>query len=64
MSAEGTEQFREFINKLSSKEHRTTALNDLKNFLTYKSPSETLSTIRDAGISKIIHCVNISDEYV
>lgn len=62
MTSQDTEQYREFLRQLQREENRPSALNELKNLLTYKPAGEAISTLRDVGISKIIHCLNVSDK--
>ena len=57
-------QFKDLIEQLQSDEYRCTALNELKNVLTFNTNIDALSTIRHVGITKIMHCLNISDKYV
>lgn len=64
MATEDTELYREFIEKLQREEHRPTALNDLKNLLLHKPAGEAADTIRNVGIARIIHCLNVEDRYV
>lgn len=62
MSNTDAEQFREFLFKLKREDQRPSALSDLKNFLACKPAGEVVSTIRNVGISKIIHCLNVQDK--
>ncbi|KAL0832876.1 hypothetical protein ABMA28_001026 [Loxostege sticticalis] len=62
MTAQDTEQFREFLRQLQREEHRPTALNEIKNLFTYKPAGEAITTIRDVGISKIVQCLNVPEK--
>ncbi|XP_023933824.2 26S proteasome non-ATPase regulatory subunit 5 [Bicyclus anynana] len=62
MTQQNNEQFRIFTEKLKTVEERSTALNDIKNLLAYKPASEAVPTIRNIGISKILHCLNETDK--
>ncbi|CAH0407424.1 unnamed protein product [Chilo suppressalis] len=62
MSGQDSEHFRAFLNQLQREEHRPVALNELKNLLVLKPAGEARSTIRDAGISKIVQCLNASEK--
>ncbi|XP_073943061.1 26S proteasome non-ATPase regulatory subunit 5 isoform X1 [Choristoneura fumiferana] len=56
-----TEQYRAFLQKLQRDEFRPSALNDIKNLLAFKPPSEASVVIRDAGITEIVQCLNVAD---
>lgn len=58
-----TEQYRTFLQKLQRDEFRPSALNDIKNLLAFKPPSEASVVIRDAGITEIVQCLNDADRY-
>ncbi|CAG9795078.1 unnamed protein product [Diatraea saccharalis] len=62
MTEQDTQHFRIFLNQLQREESRPVALNELKNLLILKPAGEARNTIRDAGISKIIHCLNVSEK--
>ncbi|XP_059046049.1 26S proteasome non-ATPase regulatory subunit 5 [Achroia grisella] len=62
MSNQDSEQYRGFIEKLSQEEHRSKALNDIKNLFQLKPAAEAASTIRDVGIARIVHCLNVTDK--
>lgn len=64
MTNEDTEQYRHFLRNLQREEHRPDALNGIKNLFAFKPAGEALTTIRDAGISKIVQCLNVSNKYV
>lgn len=61
MSEQETDQYRHFIERLNREDQRPEALNEIKNLLTFKSGQ---SDVRDAGLSKIFHCLTAQDKYV
>lgn len=55
------EQLRIFLNQLRIEEHIPAALNELKNLLAFKPVDEDTDTIINAGITKIVQCLNVTD---
>lgn len=63
MTEHETDRYRHFIERLKREEQRPEALNEIKNLLTFKS-GQTSTNVRDAGLSKIFHCLTAQDKYV
>ncbi|XP_013190282.1 26S proteasome non-ATPase regulatory subunit 5 [Amyelois transitella] len=62
MAHRDTELYAEFLDRLQRQEHVPAALNEIKNLIQFKPANEVIPAIRSAGITKIVNCLNISDE--